>query len=617
MELPDDDRPVDPLRELETVERHLVAVEAHHVHEFRHGNRRAVIPPGKAAAQIQHVRNGRFELFADDPEILVGDHGIEVGQVGVHGRGLFVRGLRNVLSLKHRVPRRILRIPRLVQLFDGFVLFLEEFHQFLLGRLVGRRGQSGFGKGRFVPPRQLIIRESADAVRTFQGFFLPRHRIADRVAEIPGKRVREFSPVALRALNIPPAGVERHGVGRFLLHVNIPVGPVSDRVHRPAREAFVRQFIVDLLVIVAVLPFQVGSGPVVRADRPFVAVETDVRLRPPVKRRVPFRKPLEIVLAELDRAGAVSHADAVRPVRPEQMPVGRHEPPLPLDLFRVEPAGALELRTIQPSAVSVPVFRAGIRLQIGFFVGDFLREFIVRVDLSRPVFVLELPVAVDEREELLGAHFHPVGRHVMRLLKERFDRVNPVLDRLLPFRRDDEEAEDFLPFQRGGLILRTAGQATHPVHLSHQLRGKTRGDRDDVLVAFLARRTNIRAEPVRVILNGGRVIDSDPVLDGFFLEIFQIDDDFRAAVEIPLARPDRTGPRVGRVVPVKFDVRAVVGLNDFRGVDVRKLGIGIHERERRGRGGSGNAEKHAETKQSERKDLFHGLVPDERVGRNG
>ena len=322
------------------------------------------------------------------------------------------------------------------------------------------------------------------------------------------------------------------------------------------------------------------------------------------------------MLAELDRAGAVSHADAVRSVGPEQMPLRGDEPPLSVDLFRVEMPRALERRTIQPPAVSVPVLRAGIGRQIGFFVLDPLRELIVRVDFSRPVFVLELAVAVDEREELLRAHFHPVGRSTLLLVEERLDRVNPVLGRLFTFRGDDEEAEDFLPFQRG-LILCTAGQAPHPLHLSHQLRGKTRGDRDDVLVAFLSRRANIRAEPVRVILNGGGVIDADPVLNGFLFEIFQIDDDFRAAVEIPLACPDRAGPRVGRVVPVEFDVRAVFGLNDVRGVDVRELGIRIHDRERRGCGYSGNAEKHTEAKQSERKDFFHGLVPDERVGRNG
>jgi len=89
-------------------------------------------------------------------------------------------------------------------------------------------------------------------------------------------------------------------------------------------------------------------------------------------------------------------------MREEQAAVRVHQPPLAVVLLRAEKSAGVELRSLRPAAIPVPILRAGL---CGEFLGlglPALSQFRQRMGFSGPVLVLELAEGVNERKERGG-----------------------------------------------------------------------------------------------------------------------------------------------------------------------------------------------------------------------
>ena len=111
-----------------------------------------------------------------------------------------------------------------------------------------------------------------------------------------------------------------------------------------------------------------------------------------------FLEPLASVVERRDPPGA----DAIEPEREKEATFGVDKPPLAGVFLGPEEPRGLELRPVGPPAVLRSPVRPRVALERLDLLASASGEVVLAVRLARPVAMLVLPEAIDEREELGG-----------------------------------------------------------------------------------------------------------------------------------------------------------------------------------------------------------------------
>ena len=184
--------------------------------------------------------------------------------------------------------------------------------------------------------------------------------------------IDELAPVAFGAFDGWTVGVEDHRVRRLFLGPQRIIRVVAEGVDAPGGKALRRGLVEGRLPIVAIFQHQVVLREIEASGiLPEIVIARHVAHPAQIEGFVGFivRRQVRKPMLPLINDGGVANAHAVDAEREEEMAIGINELPFPFVLCGAEKARGFELRTVFPSAESIPgCWRLGGGEMLGLLV---------------------------------------------------------------------------------------------------------------------------------------------------------------------------------------------------------------------------------------------------------